>query len=69
MTVLEKMAILEGERLFLRILNEEDVTEQYCAWINDPDPFGLQIESPHPDHQVRQPFNRVNHGKPALGPQ
>jgi [ribosomal protein S5]-alanine N-acetyltransferase len=34
---LDKMKTLEGKRIYLRFLMEEDVTEQYCSWINDPE--------------------------------
>lgn len=25
-----------GERIYLRVLQEEDASEEYCSWLNDP---------------------------------
>jgi RimJ/RimL family protein N-acetyltransferase len=28
---------LEGKKIYLRTLKENDATEKYCSWLNDPD--------------------------------
>lgn len=33
--MLNKNVIIEGERIFLRILTEKDASDKYCSWIND----------------------------------
>jgi spore coat polysaccharide biosynthesis protein SpsF (cytidylyltransferase family) len=32
-----KNTIITGERIFLRALKEEDVSQDYCNWLNDPE--------------------------------
>ena len=37
MKMLEKDIALRGEKVFLRPVNLEDVSETYCGWLNDPE--------------------------------
>lgn len=34
---MKKMRKITGERVYLRPLTMKDVTEKYCAWLNDPE--------------------------------
>ena len=37
MTNLENKSIeIEGRRIYLKVLDEKDATEEYCDWLNDP---------------------------------
>lgn len=35
--MLNKQILLEGQRIYLRILTVNDASEKYCSWINDSD--------------------------------
>ncbi|KKN42515.1 hypothetical protein LCGC14_0712380 [marine sediment metagenome] len=35
--MLNKQVLLEGQRIYLRILTVNDASEKYCSWINDSD--------------------------------
>lgn len=37
MDMLEKEILLRGEKVFLRPVTLEDVSQAYCAWLNDPE--------------------------------
>jgi len=37
LNMFDKATVIQGKRVYLRILTEADVTEKYCSWINDPD--------------------------------
>ena len=44
---------LEGEQIYLRRLTEDDSTERYVAWLNDPD-INQYLESRFCEHTVEE---------------
>ncbi len=45
------VSIIKGERIFLRRLTEEDVTQEYVDWMNDPD-INQYLESRFYTHTI-----------------
>ena|ERR1041385_6303325 len=53
--------IIEGDKIFLRRITEQDITPEYVAWLNDPDVTrGLEtVAQPYTEEMLRQYIHEV----------
>lgn len=65
---MEKVIFLEAEPVYLRILNETDLTDRYLQWLNDEEVsrFNSHAVFPNTPEKMRQFYDSINPQKQVV---